>query len=394
MHGDLLLSPLEAIKPQEILARYSDWIYFALVLIFFIAVAGIALRRHFERPYVRPLIVVVGLMLTLAVFRNRRVLGLIFEGWGTVGSILLVLVVAVIPFGLARGFGLSKSRAFWLTFALFYLLAWAHFPGCFAALSAHGLGLLNLVLLVLFIVSLWRIFRFNFRGKSASPETLHEWASETQHRPEMEREEQLEEREARAVKKEAIPITIGELRSIEDIEEALVKIQGVIKRHPQSLERDDRQRIATLLQAALNKEGLFKANAEKLKKVIQRLGAVDRNQLQEKKNRLRGIKGKEKELLKAEIKREEERIVIEGTIAELESRLGNNIQNFDKQIAAVIEALRSSAYTGDALPFLERGKRTLRDIRTITLALKDLEPRLVSLLKEERRLLAKERQAA
>lgn len=78
----------------------------------------------------------------------------------------------------------------------------------------------------------------------------------------------------------------------------------------------------------------------------------------------------------------------------MESRLGNNIQNFDKQLAAVIEALRGSPYAGDALPFMEKARRTLRDIRTITLALKDLEPRLVSLLKEERRLLAKERQAA
>jgi hypothetical protein len=302
--------------------------------------------------------------------------------------------VAVIPFGLARGFGLTKFRVFWLTFALFYLLAWAHFPGVFATLSTHGLGLLNLVLSLLFIVALWRIFHIKFKDKRASPEVLHEWVSETRHRPELEREEQIEQREAKVVQKEVFPLTISELHSTEDIENALVEIQGVIKRRPQSLERDDRQRIAALLQAALNKKGLFKANAEKLKKVIQRLGAVDRNQLQEKKNRLRGIKGKEKELLKAEIKREEERIVIEETIAELESRLGSNIQNFDKQIAAMIEALRSSPYAGDAFPFLERVRRTLRDIRTISLALRDLEPRLVSLLKEERRLLAKERQAA
>ncbi|MCF8118454.1 MAG: hypothetical protein K9K33_18795 [Desulfarculaceae bacterium] len=91
---ETLLYPLEAIRLNEVLARYSDWIYFTLVLIFFISLAGLALRRHFERPYVKPLIVAVGLLLTIAVFKNRSVLEAIFNGWGTLGSILLICVAA------------------------------------------------------------------------------------------------------------------------------------------------------------------------------------------------------------------------------------------------------------------------------------------------------------
>ena len=79
---ETLLYPLEAIRLHEVLARYSDWLYFTLVLIFFISLAGLALRRHFERPYVKPLIVAVGLLLTIAVFKNRSVLEAIFSGWG------------------------------------------------------------------------------------------------------------------------------------------------------------------------------------------------------------------------------------------------------------------------------------------------------------------------
>ena len=267
MRGDLLLLPLELIKPQDILVRYSDWIYFTLVLIFFISVAGIAFRKHFERPYVRPLIVVVGLLLTLAVFKNRRVLSLIFESWGTVGSILLVALVAAIPFGLARGFGLSKARALWLTFALIYVIAWIHFSSLFTVLALHNLGFLNLVLLILFIVSLWRVFRFKSNPKTVSQSRLHEWVAEPRDQLEMEREERLERAEIKEVKKEVIPATIRELHSLEELEETLAECQKLILQHPQSLQRDDRDRISTLIEATLEKERLFMESADKLKKI-------------------------------------------------------------------------------------------------------------------------------
>ena len=128
--------------------------------------------------------------------------------------------------------------------------------------------------------------------------------------------------------------------------------------------------------------------------MIQQLGRVDRNQLEEKKNRFRKSNGQEKELLQAEIKREEERIIVEETVVELESRLVMNIQEFDRRIAMIVEFLRGSQNPGDAMPFFTRARRVLRDIRTIDMGLQDLERRMVSLLKEERRLLTEESQTA
>jgi Na+/H+ antiporter NhaA len=59
-----LLFPLDQIKPSQVLAQYPEWIYFTLVLVFFVSLSGIALRKHFDKPYVKPLIISVGLMLT------------------------------------------------------------------------------------------------------------------------------------------------------------------------------------------------------------------------------------------------------------------------------------------------------------------------------------------
>ena len=118
-----LLFPLDQIKPSQVLSQYSEWIYFTLVLVFFISVSGITLRKHFDKPYVKPLIISVGLMLTFSVFKYRGRLTTIFEGWGILGTILLVIIAATIPYGLARGFGLPGGKAFYLTYILFYILS-------------------------------------------------------------------------------------------------------------------------------------------------------------------------------------------------------------------------------------------------------------------------------
>ena len=121
-----LFYPLDQLKPSQILSQYSEWIYFTLILVFFISISGITLRKHFNKPYVKPLIISVGLMLTVGVFKFRGQLITVFEGWGILGMILLVVIVATIPYGLCRGFGLAAGKAFYLTYILFYIFSWVH----------------------------------------------------------------------------------------------------------------------------------------------------------------------------------------------------------------------------------------------------------------------------
>ncbi len=156
-----LLFPLEEINPSQLLSQYSEWIYFTLILIFFISVSGISLRRHFDKPYVKPFIISVGLMLTVGVFMFKDRMRMIFEGWGILGTILLLIVAVTIPFGLCRGFGLSTSKAFYLTYILFYLLSWTKFPQFYHSLADQNLGLINLFLLILFFVAVFKVIKFH-----------------------------------------------------------------------------------------------------------------------------------------------------------------------------------------------------------------------------------------
>src|SRR5210317_866554 len=152
-----LLFPLNQIKPTQFLSEYSEWIYFTLILVFFISVAGITLRKHFDRPYIKPLIISVGLMLTVGVFMFKNQLVMIFEGWGILGLVLLVFLVATIPFGLCRGYGMPTKKAVYLTYILIYIVAWFKFPVFFYSLANRNLGLVNLGLLILFFVAVFKM---------------------------------------------------------------------------------------------------------------------------------------------------------------------------------------------------------------------------------------------
>jgi O-antigen ligase len=75
------------------------------------------------------------------VFRFKEHVVEVFEGWGILGTILLVVMVATVPYGLCRGFGLSNPRAFFLTYILIYILSLVKFPGFYEALAESNFGL-------------------------------------------------------------------------------------------------------------------------------------------------------------------------------------------------------------------------------------------------------------
>lgn len=384
-----LFQPLLALRPGQILAEYSEWIYFALVVFFFISVAGLALRKHFERPYVRPLIIVVGLAMAFAVFRNRRILALIFEGWGTLGSILLVCLTAAIPFNLARGFGMGKSRAFWLTYILLYLISWAHLPEFYQALADRGLGLVNVVLLLLFIFAVFKLFSSGGRGNWGA------WAAqEKEDKANLEQETRQDLAEEKELEQAAAPLTFKEIKSVEDMEAVLRDLEDHLHAAGSGRSRQSHADLIRQVQALSGKEQIFKINLARLDKIFKRLGVADEQQLKEKRTRLKKAKGEERKILKAELQRQEEIVLIERTVRELERRMAANLKAFDKALAETVRVLRQSPYMRDAAPLVFKAGRELKNVRAIVLSLKDLEERMVHIVKFERNLLGKEKKAA
>ncbi len=382
-----LLFPLDRIQPSQILSQYSEWIYFTLVLVFFISISGITLRKHFDKPYVKPLIISVGLMLTIGVFMFRDQVKVIFEGWGVLGTMLLAFVAATIPYGLCRGFGMSKAKAFYLTYILFYLLSWIKFPQLYYSLADQNLGIVNLVLLIVFFIAIFKMIR----SHKSLADTAIGLKKSSAYSPEIDHEIEVQDKEKKILKRQVKKSTVIELLTIDDIAEALAEIQYTVETHKNNLPKEERQKIAALLQSMSKKEDVFKKNVSDLQKIFQSIDLLDEKQLQKAKERMAKASGSEKKILQAEIIREEEKLRVEISALDLQNKLGEYLDYFNKLLRQALGHIKAGAYPYDAMPYFAKARVILKDISEIVKKANILEKRLIKLTKVEKKLLKKEK---
>jgi hypothetical protein len=388
--ADAILYPLDRILPSQLLSQFSEWIYFGLILVFFISVAGITLRRHFDRPYIKPLIISVGLMLTVGVFMFKNQLVMIFEGWGILGLVLLVFLVATIPFGLCRGYGMPTKKAVYLTYILIYILAWFKFPVFYYSLANHNLGLVNLGLLILFFVAVFKMIPL---GKSRN-NYVNDLVHTSPYRPEIQQEMDTQIKEKAIVKNQAVRITKVEIRTVKDMAEALAEIQRIVEINKNNIPRNEREKITEILQMLSNKENILKEGLLSLQKKLKQISTIDTEQLQNLKERLKKASEKEQKILKSEIEFEEEKLKTEKIILDLEVRLNQYIGSFNKLLAQSIEHLGRPEKLYEVKDYFARARLLLTDISEMLKETKRLDEKIVSITKVEKRLLKKERKIA
>ena len=382
-----LLFPLDRINLSDFLSQYSEWIYFTLVMVFFISVTGITMRRHFSKPYVKPLIISVGLMLTIGVFYFKDSMTTIFAGWGIIGTVLLVIVGATIPYGLSRGFGLSRKKAFYLTYILFYILFWVQFPKIYYSLADNNLGLVNLALLILFFIAVYKLIKHVRLSHKidTDPDSRSSYSSQ------IDTDIDTLGTEKRLLKKQAQKVTKREIRTIDDIDDSLAEIQQIIEKHRNDLPRSEREKISHILTEMLKKEELFKKNLQGLQAGFKRIRVMDADQLQKLRERLANVDGKERKILETEIADEEERIKIEKSIFVFEERLTEFIGAFNKRIELAVKQMRASAYSHDAKIHLLNARVILKQMSQMLKEMKALEDQLINLVKKDKKLLKKEK---
>ena len=382
--------PLDNIRPSDFLTQYSEWIYFTLVLIFFISIAGLSLRKHFDKPYVKPLIISVGLMMTVGVFLMKDKLTLIFEGWGIIGTLLLAFIAATIPYGLCRGFGMPANRAFYVVYILFYILSWLKFPDIYYSLADNNMGLVNLGLLILFIYAIYKIMPTRKSGTDFSGSLK----MDSPFKQEITREMDIQDQETKAIGKEETKGTKFEIKTIIDIEESLVEMIRIIQTNNANIATKDRLKIADTLKRISKNENVFLKTIQNLKQLLQRLRIVDDKQMQEMKARLEKSTGREKEALEKEIYIEEEKIKAEQAVLALEQKLEQGMGYFNNLVRQSIQTLNSSASPVDAVQYLSQARLALKDIMEIINKMKTFENNLFQLSKGEKNLLKNDRKEA
>jgi hypothetical protein len=176
--------------------------------------------------------------------------------------------------------------------------------------------------------------------------------------------------------------------------EALAEIQQIIETHKNNLPREERERIAHILKDISKKEEFFNKSVQNLLKLFQRIDIIDLKELQELKERLAKVDDKERQIVKAEIREEEEKIRIEKAILEYETRLGQYLNSFNGFLMQAVDHIRGSPYPYDSNASLAKARTVLKDILEMAKETKALEEKLIRLTKSEKKLLKKERKTA
>ena len=412
--SDIFFLPLEMFNLHGFITRHADLLYFILLIAFFISIAGITLSRYFDRPYVKPLIVVVGLILGIAAFRHKHILAMIFTSWGSIGYIILIFISAVLPFGLAKGTGLSNDRAAWITYALMYLVAWASFPQLFQILADKGLAIVNLACFVLFFVAVWKAFKFRRKNVVLASASIPNEkdirsiaASDNRAKNEpslslkpnnsnkaFNQAHKLETFEENELLHEAAPETAKQLNTVDDLEKGLAEVSAILNERGSKLSKSDRDFIAKKLAAISQDEQVFLSKLQRIDQILKKLKLIDHAELRQLQKRAKYAKGVQQKILRAELSREKDKHKIYGQLQELDKQIRSTWMDFAMNLNASIEQLSKYGVSKKMLSFLQQAQYHLKKIKSMLHGLVECEKGLVEVLKEERDLIQKEKKAA
>jgi len=211
---------------------------------------------------------------------------------------------------------------------------------------------------------------------------------------EIDREIETEDYDRRQLQGPARKITQIEIRSIEDIAALLKEIQSAIETHRNNLPREERERIAHLLEKIARDEGIFLKAVKNLKGLLKTIGAKDMQHVRELEDRMGHADGKQKKILSAEIAEEKEKLQFEKAILDLENNLSQTAGTFNRWIAAAMNHLRESPYPYDAKPQLENAQSELKRMFQLADEAGKLEKKAARFSKDEKKLLKKESRIA
>jgi hypothetical protein len=387
-----ILDPFTHIKPGQFISKYSDWILFTLLLVFFISVVGIALHKRFQNNrYLKPLIISVGLMLTFGTYFSiyRGWIHLSLEGLGLFGAFLLFVVIFFIIFGLIRGYGVKVSNALSAGFALFYISLWAIIPNILDNIN-RIFPLLNFILIILFIASIIKVISSFFHHTRQSPlvaanalqETKFSTADEVENETEISKEIKDEKKEQKLLKRKTIKLTKTDIKTVKDIESCLEKMIKLIKEEGNSVDQNEIDQLIYYLRQIAKKEAVLKQGLILIQKHVRSYKRLHQKNIPELEKRLSQTKDKKKQkLIQEEIIYQKRMLQALDYLEKYEEKINSFTQSFNRIVYTAMQRVRSK-YPNDALSYLERARHSVVHMKHIYEKQKDLEKYLITVDKK------------
>ena len=395
-----LLSPFRNISPGQFIARYSDWILFTLLILFFWSVVTIALKKRFgDTKASRFLATSTALMLAVGtyymIYKGRLHLSL--EGLGMFGAMLILIIIFFILFGLQRNYGMKVSISLPLGFVLFYISIFALTPNLMTNIQ-DIFPLAKPIMTVLFAISLFRLITAFFRHSKPNllkiGKTLEKSTISVNDEPEINKEIKEDKKEKKLLKGKTLKLTKMEIRSVDDMENSLNHLIKLIKANDKNITKDETYKISQLLRQISQKENILVGSMPILKKHTEIYKKHHRKDIAELDKRLREAINNppQQNMIRQEIHHQKQMLETIDFIQTYENRILKFTQQLNKTISKAIEKLKT-IHPHECLEYLEYAKKELSAMKHILKKQKELEKYIVSLTKKSVKNLKKEKKA-
>jgi hypothetical protein len=393
-----ILSPFRNISPGQFISRYSDWILFTLLIFFFWSVVTIALKKRFgDSKAFRFLTTSTALMLAVGTYYMiyKGKLHLSLAGLGMFGTMLILIVIFFILFGLQRNYGMKVSISLPLGFVLFYISIFALTPNIMTNIQ-HIFPLAKPIMAILFAISLFRLLTAFFRH---SKPNLQEIANNfkripatVQDEPEINQEIKDDKKERKLLKGKTLNLTKMEIRTIDDIENGLIHLIKVIKENDKNISKDETYQISQILRQISQKENILLGSMPILKKQAEIYKSKHRKDITELERRLHEAINNplQQNLIRQEIGFQKRMIEVLDFIETYENRIPEFTQTLNQAISKAILKLKS-IHPHECLEYLDYARKEIESIKHVLKKQKELEKYVLSLNKKTIKDLKKEK---
>ena len=375
------LDPFSHIDPSQIISKYDDWILFTLLIFFFWSVIGIALRKKFEDSrHLRVMVTSIALMFAVGTYYSiyKGWLNFNFQSLGFFGVVFIFIIIFFILYGLFRGYGISLAKSFFLSYVLFYMSLWALSPNIFHTIADFS-PLINLILLILFLYSLFKTISGFFSLSKEDPSNLsEELYGYSQKNNKQNREEKAELKyESKNIKKKTEKATKKEYKSIDEIYNKINEIRKMLGEKGNSLNKNDLQNISKDLTEIGSQEKILYKNLRYVNNHVYHYGKKHKKDIKELEIRFHQASNiHQRSELAKEIEYQKLMIKSLKFLEQYENKIIEMLKTFNQLLSRSIETLKRH-YPKDALHYLEKSQMVLREIRYIYKKEKFIEEDLI-----------------
>ena len=382
-----MMNPFTMIKPGPLITKYSDWILFTILIFFFWAVAGLALKKRFgDSRHLRVLLTSVSFMLAVGTYYSiyRGWLHLSLQGLGLIGAFIVFIMIFFIMFGMMRGYGMKTYTALPLGFVLFYVSIWVVSPNIIHnIIEIHPL--LNGILMILFIVSIVKSVSAFFHHSSSPAQAAKELKSIHFTSPddmEIDREIKEDKVEEKNLKKKTMKVTKLEINKLEDVEDILDSMNKTIKAKGNDIDQAEINQLVSNLREINKNEALLTKGLNIIRNHLRAYHKIHKQDIPQLQKRLAQAKTKNKQhVIQEEINYQKKMIQILEWMNRYESKIIEFTQAFNKLLFQAMQGLRSR-YPNDAMSYINNAHQNLISMKSIYQRQKEFEKYLIKLDKK------------